>query len=200
MTLCAGWIIFRCMNNNNKLKSLAKIRSGFAFRCAIRACSGTGWRVIQPKDIANDDFSDVVQVKVGSVPVSHLLADGDVLVTNRGAVRACVFRGNAKTITTNTVFVVSVFDKDVLLPEYLALYINSEHGQRQIKTRQSGMTVMAMTASQFADLVIPIPPKEQQQALAGLSGAISRNANTMRQLNELQKTILNECIKGVLNG
>lgn len=188
------------MKGNNTLKSLAKIRSGFAFRCAIGGCSGAGWRVIQPKDIANNDFSDVVRVKADSVPRTHLLTDGDVLVTNRGAVRACVFRGNAKTITTNTVFVVSVIDKDILLPEYLALYINSEHGQRQIKTKQSGMTVMAMTASQFADLVIPIPSQERQRALVGLDSAISRNANTMRQLNELQKTILNECIKGVLNG
>lgn len=193
-------IIHRCMQGDNTLKSLAKIRSGFAFRSAIEASSNGGWRVIQPKNIASDDFSDVVQVKSGTVPASHLLTDGDVLVTNRGTVRAYVFRGTAKTITTNTVFVVSVFDKDALLPEYLALYINSEYGQRQIKTKQSGMTVMAMTATEFADLIISIPPKNQQRTLVKLSEAVSYSANVMRELNKLQKTILNESIKGVLNG
>lgn len=188
------------MQGDNILKSLAKIRSGFAFRSAIEASSDGGWRVIQPKNIASDDFSDVVQVKSGTVPAAHLLTDGDVLVTNRGTVRAYVFRGTAKTITTNTVFVVSVFDKDALLPEYLALYINSEYGQRQIKTKQSGMTVMAMTATEFADLIISIPPKNQQRALVKLSEAVSYSANAMRELDKLQKTILNESIKGVLNG
>jgi len=182
------------------LKSLAKIRSGFAFRSAIEAWSGSGWRVIQPKNIASDDFSDVVQVKTGSVSSSHLLADGDVLVTNRGKVRACVFRSDAKTITTNTVFVVRVANQRDLLPEYLALYINSEYGQRQIKNRQSGMTVMAMTATEFADLLVPIPTMSKQQALVKLSEAVSHSANTMRELNKLQKTILNESIKEVLNG
>lgn len=179
---------------------MAKIRSGFAFRSAIESSSGGGWRVIQPKNIASDDFSDVIQIKTGAVPGSHLLADGDVLVTNRGTVRAHVFRGRVQTITTNTVFVVSTFDKDALLPEYLALYINSEYGQRQIKTKQSGMTVMAMTVSDVADLVIPIPPKSQQQALVRLSEAVSHSTNTMRELNKLQKIILNESIKEVLNG
>lgn len=200
MIFYVSCIIFMCMKHDKMLKSLAKIRSGFAFRSAIEAHPGSGWRVIQPKNIASDDFSDVVQVKTGSVPSSHLLTDGDVLVTNRGTVHACVFRDNTKTITTNTVFVVSIFDREELLPEYLALYINSEYGQRQIKTRQSGMTVMAMTVTEFADLLVPIPPISQQQALVKLSEAVSHSANIMRELNKLQKTILNESIKGVLNG
>lgn len=182
------------------LKSLAEIKPGFAFRSAIKSCFGGGWRVIQPKNIADDDFSDVAQVKAGSVPSVHLLMDGDVLVTNRGVARAYVFRGTAKTITTNTVFIVRILNKNALLSEYLALYINSEYGQRQIKTKQSGMTVMAMTVTEFSDLVIPILPKIQQQLLVKLSEAVSHSENTMRELNKLQKTILNESIKGVLNG
>lgn len=200
MTFCTYYIIFMYMTYNKILKSLAKIRSGFAFRSAIDPSSSGGWRVIQPKNIAGGDFSDVVQVKAGSVPVSHLLTDGDVLVTNRGTVRAYVFRGHAPTITTNTVFVISIVDKGALLPEYLALYINSEYGQRQIKTKQSGMTVMAMMASEIADLLIPIPSKDQQQALVKLNEAVTRSADMMSELNKLQKTILNESIKGVLNG
>lgn len=200
MTYWRGCIILMHMKYNNALKSLAKIRSGFAFRSAIDPSSSGGWRVIQPKNIASGDFSDIVQVKADSVPASHLLTDGDVLVTNRGTVRAYVFRGHAPTITTNTVFAISVFDRGALLPEYLALYINSEYGQRQIKTKQSGMTVMAMTASEIADLLIPIPPKDQQQVLVKLNEAVTRSADMMSELNKLQKTILNESIKGVLNG
>lgn len=194
-----SYVIIVCMKYDKDLKSLANIKSGFAFRTAIKGCDGPGWAVVQPKNIVGEDFFDLTRIKSGSIPESHLLKVGDVLVTNRGAVRACVFQGG-KTVTTNAVFVVSVYDQQALLPEYLALYINSEYGQRQIKTKQSCMTVTAMTMSEFADLIIPVPAINKQRALVGLNEVVSRSAKVMRQLNELQNNILNESIKGVLNG
>ncbi len=186
------------MIRNYLLKDFTDIRSGYAFRGAVVANAVAGVRVIQPSDIVSNDFSDLVVRKAESSYARCLLKPGVVLVTSRGTIRAHVFRKGFKAITTSAVFVLRV--RDDVLPEYLAMYINSEMGRRQIKTRQESTTVSAITMRQIAELVVPVPDLDVQERLVRLYEMQQRQKLLQNEINVLRDKLLNNVLKGVLNG
>lgn len=186
------------MIRNYLLKDFTYIRSGYAFRGAVVANATTGVRVIQQRDIVSNDFSDLTIRKAESSYARCLLDPGCVLVTSRGTIRAHVFRKSFKAITTSAVFVLRV--RDDVLPEYLAMYINSEMGQCQIKTRQESTTVSAITMQQIAGLVVPVPDLDVQERLVRLYEMQQRQKLLQNKINVLRDKLLNNILKGVLKG
>lgn len=186
------------MTRNYLLKDFTDIRSGYAFRGAVIANASAGVRVIQPRDIISNNFSDLVVRKAEPFYSRCLLKPGCVLVTNRGTIRAYVFRKGFKATTTSAVFVLRV--RDGILPEYLAMYINSELGQRQIRTRQESTTVPAVTKQQIARLVVLVPDLDVQGWLVRLYEMQQRQKWLQNEINVLRDKLLNNVLKGVLNG
>ncbi|MCM1294488.1 MAG: restriction endonuclease subunit S [Muribaculaceae bacterium] len=180
------------------LKQISSIKSGYAFRGAIVGNAVSGVRVIQPRDIITNNILDLVIRKTENCFCGCLLNPGDVLITNRGTIRAMVFREKFKAIATSAVFILRV--SDVVLPEYLAVYINSEMGQHQIKMRQELSTVAALTVRQVAELVVPIPAMDVQEKLVRLYELQQRQKNLQNELIVLRDKIFNNTLKGVLNG
>lgn len=180
------------------LKCFTDIRSGYAFRGAVVANASAGVRVIQARDIISNDFSDLVIRKAELSYSRCLLETGCVLVTSRGTIRARVFRKTFKAITTSAIFVLRVHDG--ILPEYLAMYINSEMGQRQIKMRQESTTVSAITMQQIAGLVVPVPDLDVQERLVRVYEMRQRQKWLRNEINVLRDKLLNNVLKGVLNG
>jgi type I restriction enzyme M protein len=60
---------------------------------------------------------------------------------------------------------------ETLLPVFLSHYLNSERGQRQIRSMQGGASREALNYSQIRQLKIPLPPLEvQHQIVAEIEG------------------------------
>ena len=183
-----------------KLGSFAEIKSGYAFRSAILDDSDGRLTVIQPKDIISGGDNKFVHMKSGTVPDHHIIDRGSVLVTNRGTFCARVFNERFKAITTSGVFVVRLDPAADVTPEYLAMYINSEQGQRQIASKQESMTVPALTVRQMQELEIPIIPKEKQDLLSRVFNASQRCKDILSELQKQNKSLMNQIIKGAIDG
>lgn len=183
-----------------KLGSFAEIKSGYAFRSAILDDSDGRLTVIQPKDIISGDDNKFVHIKSGTVPNHHIINRGSVLVTNRGTFCARVFNERFKAITTSGVFVVLLNPSSGITPEYLAMYINSEMGQRQIVSKQESMTVPALTVRQMQELEIPIISKEKQNLLSKAFNASQRCKDVLLELQKQNKSLMNQILKGAIDG
>ena len=183
-----------------KLGSFAEIKSGYAFRSAILNDSDGRLAVVQPKDIISGGGNGFIHVKSGTVPDHHIIDRGSVLVTNRGTFCARVFNERFKAITPSGVFVVWLHPDAGITPEYLAMYINSEIGQRQIASKQESMTVPALTVRQMQELEIPIIPREKQDLLSKAFNTSQRCKDVLSELQKQNKSLMNQIIKGAIDG
>lgn len=183
-----------------KLGSFAEIKSGYAFRSAVLDDSDGRLAVIQPKDIISGKDSVFVHIKSASVSERHILGRGSVLVTNRGMFCARVFNGQFKAVTTSGVFVIRMNSESDVTPEYLALYINSDVGQRQIASKQEAMTVPALTMCQIQELKIPVIPKQKQLLLAKAFNTYQHCEDVISEIRTQNKMLINQILKGAIDG
>lgn len=180
--------------------SFAEIKSGYAFRSAILGDSDGQLVVILPKDIISGNNGGFVHMKSSAALERHIIDYGSVLVTNRGTFCARVFNERFKAITTSGVFVVWLHPDAGITSEYLAMYINSEIGQRQIASKQESMTVPALTVRQMQELEIPIIPREKQDLLSKAFNASQRCKDVLSELQKQNKSLMNQILKGAIDG
>ena len=199
LTFVPKFFIFNGMKYR-KLESFAEIKSGYAFRSAILGDSDGRLTVIQPKDIISGGDNKLIHMKSGTVPDHHIIDRGSVLVTNRGTFCARVFNERFKAITTSGVFVVHLDPDAGITSEYLAMYINSEIGQRQIASKQESMTVPALTVRQMQELEIPIIPREKQDLLSKAFNASQRCKDVLSEMQKQNKSLMNQILKGAIDG
>lgn len=199
LTFVSGLVILYDMKYK-KLESFSTIKSGYAFRGAIMDETDGKTIVIQPKDVISGLDGDFVRIKSASISERHILERGSVLVTNRGAFCACVFNERFKAITTSGVFVIMLQHDSGITPEYLALYINSDVGQRQIASKQESMTVPALTIKQIQELEIPIISIEKQNLLSKAFNLSQRCKDIVLEIQKQNKSLINQVIKGTING
>lgn len=183
-----------------KLCDFAEIKSGYAFRGAIVDDANGDLPVVLPRNIVSRNFADCVKVKSAALATARRVPKNSVLVTNRGTFAACVFDGDSEAITTSGVFVVTLRSDAVVTPEFLALYINSEIGQRQILAKQETMTVPALTVRQLSELDIPLIPKNKQVLLSGLYDVYCRRVALIAELQKTNTSFINQILKGAING
>lgn len=183
-----------------KLSFLADIRSGFTFR---ESCGGAvgydGCAVVQVRNVINNDFNNLFCTAKNNFKSANFLQRGDVLITNRGCVKAAVYNQNAVAVANNSLFVVRV-KKNNLLPEYVALLINSDFVQKELKKLQDfGMTV-ALSIKVLRDLEIPMLPVKKQQELVAFADMVAQQERIFTKISDLNNKLINNIIRGALNG
>src|SRR5574344_39946 len=171
-----------------KLKNIANIRLGYAFRGRIIPDATGDIYVIQPKDLS--DFNPIT-ISIDKINVSHLLTKQDVLFSNRGNFRAKTFDGTKKAIASGGFFVLRV-NNSKFLPEYVELFLNSSLGQQVFASKQELMTIPALTKRQVEEIKIPVIQINKQRQLVKLAQLHQKEYALMQQLIELKQQRLNQ--------
>lgn len=182
-----------------RLGLLCEICSGYAFRGKISNEDGGTVSVIQPRNILDNDFSNLVKISKENVKAKHYLDKNNILITNRGSFRSCVLDFSENTIASGGIFVISVKDSRVL-PEYISVYLNSIDGQKQLLSLRETMTIPAITVDTLKKIEIPIIPLERQKKLSDVVRLHERKMTLLGELLDLENKRINKIIKGVING
>ena len=183
-----------------KLGSFAEIKSGYTFRGVFPSVPGGRVVVFQPRDIISGNKNNLVRIAAKSVPDGHFIEKGTVLLTNRGTFCARVFNDKFAAVTTSGVFVVRVSPECGVLPEFLALYINSDIGQRQMASKLEVMTVPALTIRQIQELEVPVMSKHKQEMLVKMCGVCQHCEGVVLEIQKQTKSFVNQVLKGVIDG
>jgi len=177
-----------------RIRDFSTIRMGHTFRRGLRGVADGSVAVIQPKNITDNgalcvEDEELVRVDVAE---SKAASPGDVLVVNRGRFAAAVFHleQGGPYIVPSSILVLTVTQPSVL-PEYVALYLNSAPGQRLFWRRQETTTVPFISTHNLAQMDIPIPPIARQRALVRLEAGNRDYARLTARKLELRRQILN---------
>ena len=111
----------------------------------------------------------------------HLLIPGDVLFASKGTKNfACVFEShNPASVASTSFFVVRIYN-NMVLPEFLAWFLNNPTTQKILKSQAIGTSMASISKVVLEELDIPTPKLEKQKLVI--------------KMNELQKKE-----KGIVN-
>lgn len=181
-----------------KIREFSDIRAGHTFRKRLVEQPKGNVSVIQPKDIQADGaiiFSDGKPLRT-KVPFPRPLKQSDVLVVNRGRFAAAVFNflNKEEWIVPSSIMVLSIRE-DLILPEYIALYLNSPEGQRIFYKHFEYSTIPFISAQNMASMEIPIPSLDRQRTLIQHMEDARKYKQLTNRKHELFKQFLNHELK-----
>lgn len=123
---------------------------------------------------------------------ADLLQAGDVLLVGKGSVNhAAVWPGSDEdTLASNTLFVIRP-NRQQVLPEYLAGYLNSTTAQAWFATHQKTGTVNVLSREALNELLVPVPPLATQHRMVQLTDASLRAIHHLTELSKVHAQLLN---------
>jgi restriction endonuclease S subunit len=177
-----------------KLKDIASIRTGYAFRGKVeRDLVGTVG-VIQMKDIDNYnclDLNDMYNVQIEDLDKRHLLKQNDILFRSRGVSNTAtlVDREVGQAVASAPLTVIHVKSRQAN-PAYVTWYVNQPQGQEQIKRLSEGTSLLMVSKSALETLEIDLPPLDKQKAIAEVAELSQREQQLIDELGRKRKAFV----------
>lgn len=130
-----------------------------------------------------------------SVAPSYMLRPGDILFARTGATTGKSFIIGDCPNAVFASYLIRVVVKNVIMPEYLFLIFNSFIYWKQIGQQIGGSAQGGVTASSLAELLVPVPPKEEQEKISTVLSAVSADVERSEKI----KTYLESLKQGLMN-
>jgi len=176
-----------------QIKDFCKTRVGHSFRKKMVNDPEGITKIVHPRNICRDGFlrfsTPPLQTSIAS---KRPLRNGEILLQNKGRFAAAVFNmpENECWITPASVIILTLNTKEVL-PEYIALYLNSAKGQQKLSKLKELSSIPFVTRPNLEKIDIPIPKIENQQMLVEINKAISKYKDLTEQKTKLLINIMN---------
>lgn len=182
------------MQKNISLRKLADVISGYTFRGAITEDKESLLYVLQAKNIKDEILINDESLVSTVFDTSHTKAfaqDGDVVISTRGTFRSAVLRSPKKIIASSSVYLLRLKSNSQVLPEFLAIFLNSSIGQKNISQIATGAAIKLMLRKDLEEISMPVLPLLQQEKVIALYQNIKQQQSLLEQRNELNKNIMN---------
>lgn len=147
----------------------------------------TGVPVIFVRDVRETGLHRVSDVHVSPAKARELAAHdvrpGDVVATKMGLPPgiAAVYPDDLPPGVVTADLVRLRPDRAAVLPEWLATWINSAHGQAQVRAITGGVTRPKITLRDFRELLVRVPPPAEQRRVRAVLDAHARTIAAARE-------------------
>lgn len=176
-----------------KLKDIAEIQLGYQPRTKMRPNATGSHRVIQIKDVTDEDavdFSDLIRIAPEREPGRYEVHEGDVLFISRGS-RLCSAVVGVPPFPTLAVsfFYILRPDSAVVVPAYLSWAINQPDVQAQIQKYTMGTGIPHIRRKPVENLRIHVPPLDIQQRILNVHDLLKREERLSASLLEKRRVL-----------
>jgi hypothetical protein len=148
------------------------LRNGYDYR--EFTAEGTPYVRVGDINRGRIDTDGAVRVPFGvhEVEKDVQLRVGDVLLTRKGTFgKAAVVRQAQEHVIISSEIMLIRLKDDVVRPDYLALFLNSQPGYRQVERRVHGVAYYSISQADLERILIPIPEIPLQRRVGRLVAA-----------------------------
>jgi len=126
---------------------------------------------------------------------------GDLLLTKDGANtgNAAISSFREEVSLLSSVAVIRA-DRRQALEAYLLHYLLSHSGRKQIADAMSGNAITRLTLATIKELVVPLPPVEEQRAIAAVLATLDGQADALRALIVKRQNVKQAMMQQLLTG
>jgi restriction endonuclease S subunit len=120
---------------------------------------------------------------------SYFLHKGDLVFRSRGYITtaALMTEDEGDVILAAPFLRIRIYDRTLVMPDYLNWYISSKPAQRYFTARQTGTSVNMVTAGELAALPVPVPPLSVQQQIADIAELAEKEFRLETELMQKRK-------------
>jgi restriction endonuclease S subunit len=183
------------------LKNISEIIVGYTFREALQWTDRGNTKVLLAKNITeegNVNYDELLKIDMNLSNTSAYVQSGDIILTSRGVFRAAVYEGNEKkTIAASSVYILRP-KNELIVPQYLSIYLNSKRGQSSIQKVTSGGTIKTIPRKNLEELSIPLPDLKTQQQIINIDRNWRKRAKLLEQKINLSKNVAEGAIQYLL--
>lgn len=184
------------MYKKRSLKNIAEVITGYTFRTALQTRESGSLSVLQAKNISDSlsiHAESLDQINFECSRSRAIFHAGDVIISSRGGFRAGVLNSGdfQNIVAASSVFILRL-KTDKVLPEFLAVFLNSLVGQKQLNEKATGAVINTILRKDLENIRIPIPdPRKQErivqlyQANKKLQEALARKMKLINNINEV---------------
>ena len=167
---------------------------GYSFRSRLRDVPSGGVRVIQMKDLTEEntvDPSTAIQIEGGLTPENQVAFAGDLVFRSRGLLpTAAILREcPCKAVVAAPLFRIRP-DHSIVHPEYLLWFINHPQTQKFLASRLEGTVIKMIDKHVLEQLEVTLPSLERQCAIVELVAEAHREQAIMREISSKRSQLL----------
>jgi type I restriction enzyme M protein len=181
-------------------KLIEPIKNGFDFREFTK--EGTPYIRVGDVRKGRIDFDNAAKIPVNSEEVQKDVGIkvGDVLFTRKGTFgnAAVVRKGQVQAIISSEIMLLRL-QKHIetpILPDYLALFLNSEFGYQQVIRKVQCVAYYSISQPDLAQVWVIAPPMDIQERLAGIIQASLEAEKDAKRLLAEAKSEVERLIEG----
>lgn len=206
-----------------KLGTIADVQLGYQHREKVSHIEHGSHRLIQGKDIVRsedltDDLDDQTGWRVLTQELDQVtpkgdasryrIQPGDLLFVSRGTTNIAVplvepfikpMPLHWDTLIPAYVFYILRPDRQRVLPEYLAWFINQPPTQAYLARHSRGTLVKLLPKGVFEELELPLPPLEKQQIIVELERLRAHEEFLLKKLAEARRRLVQQTCLAAIN-
>lgn len=171
-----------------KIKELAEVQIGYQPRGRIEPDPNGTYRIIQGKDFDENnelDAADLYPITPEREPERYRVSKDDILFLSRGRSNfSVILREPLENVIAAGVFYVVRVNKNKVLPEYLAWYINLPSVQTKLKNMAQATNIPLIPKAAFEELDIDVPVIAVQEKIVRIAELQRRERDLSKRLEE----------------
>lgn len=184
------------MKNIKYLKDIASVVMGYSFRLALDWQANGNIFVLQASDISDDIVINEQELgKIDSGSLDANIKQNDIVISSRGSFRAAVVTSKEKNILASSSVYMLRLNIDQVIGEYVAIYLNSHEGQRQLMAKSSGAVINSILKKDLEDIEIVVPSLNIQKQIINLY----KNNQSLKKLSAQKLKLIDKIIEGAIN-
>ncbi len=185
------------------ITSVADIIPGFVFRGPVIDQPSGQVYVVQASNINGSslllDFASLKRIDDAPERANAYVEPYDVLIAARGSYtigfKAAVLpESRLPVLASSSVYILRPRTKQIL-PQYLALYINSKRGQTQLAQFLVGGVTRAVRRADIENFELPVPDLTAQKLLVELHGNTQEQADLLRRRTEINTNVFEGALR-----
>lgn len=181
------------------LKEIAKMSSGHQGRVS----EGNDFKQIKLKDVTRDgiiNYEELTTFSSEKVNEKYLLKKNDIIIKSKSGdnTAAIIDKDIENTVATAHFIVIRVIDENIIDPEYLTMYLNSEYAQDYFKKYSEGTVIPIIKLKTLESLPIKMVSIEKQRELAKIYRLLNEEKVVMQKLIEAREKQFRQHLKGEL--
>lgn len=169
--------------------------SGYSFREKIEHNPEGNVGILQMKDISNDylnfDYQNIDKVSDFSFKDKFFLNKGDLLFVSKGVnnYAIAIEKIDFPIVASATFFIIRVNEK-IIIPEYLAWYMNQKKAQNYFSEKKAGTYVPNLNKQNILELPLTVPPLKIQKKIAQTATLLNRELGILEKLKTNRKELI----------
>ena len=178
------------------LKNIATIQSGYALRSKAPETPNGTMSLLQTKDLgsAGIDCQNLLTMNPLNKRNPYFLKKGDVIFLGKGThIKAHAITATPENVAAGPQFFVLTLIHGIL-PEYLAWYINSVHGQKYFWTFAGSSILVNVTREVLENCPVYLPSLRDQASISSLDLATRTEKQLALELYMKRQTMIEKII------